>query len=217
MARGASARQDRPAPDPARPPERGSGALEPAAAPLTEAAKARPRRLKLAELFRLMADSAPTMVWVADPREKCTYVNRPWLTFTGRAFKEELGSGWQKPIHVGDRPAVAAAVHAAFLERRDFEIEFRLRRNDGEYRDVVTKGSPIRGPGDLFLGYVGSCVDWRWPRPIRHDSATMRAIGEVTTIHSPSSLPAGFASRSTESGTTHERRRPIRSTGLALA
>lgn len=161
MARGASARQDGAATDPARPPGRGSGATEPAAVASVVPALAvpRPRRLKLAELFRLMADSAPAMVWVADPQQKCTYVNRPWLAFTGRAFRDELGTGWQKPIHVEDRPAVAASVHAAFAERRDFEIEFRLRRSDGEYRQVMLKGSPIRGPGDLFLGYVGSCVD----------------------------------------------------------
>jgi PAS domain S-box-containing protein len=59
-----------------------------------------------------MADSAPAMVWVADPQQKCTYVNRPWLAFTGRAFKEELGTGWQKPIHAEDRPRVAEAVGA---------------------------------------------------------------------------------------------------------
>jgi PAS domain-containing protein len=51
---------------------------------------------------------------------------------------------------------VAARVHEAFSERRDFEIDFRLRRHDGEYRWVTNKGAPMRGPGDVFLGYVGS-------------------------------------------------------------
>lgn len=50
------------------------------------------------ERFRLMADTAPVLIWRADPDGKCDFVNRPWLTFTGRLEEQELGWGWTEDI-----------------------------------------------------------------------------------------------------------------------
>ncbi len=106
-----------------------------------------------------MADCAPAMVWVADPREKRTYVNRPWLAFTGRAHRAELGAGWKAGVHPDDRSRVAHAFSQAFAAKVEFEIEYRLKRAHGDYRWVRDRGAPIMGPGDIFFGYVGSCAD----------------------------------------------------------
>lgn len=117
------------------------------------------RRLKLAELFRLMADCAPVMVWVADPLQNRTYVNRPWLEFTGRKFKEELGRGWVERVHPEDRARVLEIFERSGRERRHFGAEYRLLRRDGEHRWILDKGAPIVSPDGVFLGFVGSSVD----------------------------------------------------------
>ncbi|HEY7118450.1 MAG TPA: PAS domain S-box protein, partial [Tepidisphaeraceae bacterium] len=44
--------------------------------------------------FRMMADSAPVMLWIADLDKLCAFVNKGWLDFTGRSLAEELGDGW---------------------------------------------------------------------------------------------------------------------------
>ena len=37
-----------------------------------------------------MADSAPVMIWLADPDGSRTYFNRSWLEFTGRPLGDEI-------------------------------------------------------------------------------------------------------------------------------
>ncbi len=47
----------------------------------------------------------------------------------------------------------------AFEARREFSMDYRLRRHDGEYRWVLDNGRPFYRGGDEFAGYLGSCVD----------------------------------------------------------
>ncbi len=116
------------------------------------------RRGSSANHFRLMADCAPVMIWVCGPDRGSVYFNRPWLDFTGRPLEAELGDGWTAGIHPEDRERSLAAYAQAFATASAFEIEFRLRRADGEYRWLLDKGVPLVSDG-LFSGFVGSCLD----------------------------------------------------------
>ena len=44
--------------------------------------------------FRLVANTAPVMIWMSGPDTLCNYFNKTWLEFTGRPFETELGNGW---------------------------------------------------------------------------------------------------------------------------
>ena len=109
--------------------------------------------------FRMMADSAPVMIWTTGPDSKRDYLNQSWLHFTGRTFQEDLGHGWMEGIHVEDRERFAAVSGGAFAGRTSFSIEFRLRRFDGHYRWVFAQARPRFLPNETFLGYIGSCLD----------------------------------------------------------
>ena len=116
------------------------------------------RRRDAAEDFRLMADSAPVMIWVADPDGQAVYFNRPWLEFTGRALESETGLGWADGIHPDDRAPTLRAWLDAIRRAQPIDLEYRLRRHDGEPRWVLAKGTPLSRDGRL-QGFVGSCVD----------------------------------------------------------
>ena len=111
------------------------------------------------ERFKNMADSAPVMIWVTGPDKECTYLNKRWLDFTGRSMEEQLGNGWLDAIHPDDRDRSFESYARAFDERTTFEMEYRLRRYDGEYRWIYDTGAPRFSSDHVFLGYVGSCID----------------------------------------------------------
>jgi len=111
------------------------------------------------ERFRVMADSAPIMLWMSGPDKACTYVNRGWLQFTGRLIEEELGDGWLEGVHPDDQARCLETYVRAFDTREPFSMEYRSRRHDGEYRWVLDNGVPRVATDGSFLGYIGSVID----------------------------------------------------------
>src|SRR6516165_1916140 len=111
------------------------------------------------ERFRLMADTAPTLIWRSGTDRLCTFFNRGWLEFTGRSMEQELGNGWAEGVHREDTDRCFEVYVNSFDARQPFTMEYRLRRADGEYRWVLDSGTPRFGSDGTFLGYIGSCVD----------------------------------------------------------
>ena len=109
--------------------------------------------------FRTMADHAPVLLWMAGTDGKCEFFNRGWLEFTGHSIDEEIGSGWAGGIHPEDFQRSMSLYLDAFVARRRFNMEYRLRRHDGEYRWVYDQGAPLFESDGHFMGFIGSCVD----------------------------------------------------------
>ncbi|HSZ57676.1 MAG TPA: two-component regulator propeller domain-containing protein [Tepidisphaeraceae bacterium] len=110
------------------------------------------------ERFLLMADAAPVMMWRSGADKLCDFFNKPWLEFTGRTMEQEVGNGWCEGVHADDLDRCLDTYANAFDARRPFQMEYRLRRADGEYRWVLDAGAP-RTPDGRFTGYIGSCLD----------------------------------------------------------
>lgn len=108
--------------------------------------------------FRTLADTAPVLIWMSGPDRLCTFFNRGWLQFTGRAAERELGNGWLEGVHADDLDRLLGTYVDAFDARREFTIEYRLRRSDGEYRWVLDRGVPRLARDGTFLGYI-DCAD----------------------------------------------------------
>ncbi len=109
--------------------------------------------------FRLVANTAPVMIWTAGTDRKCSYVNKTWLDFTGRPLEAELGDGWLEAVHPDDSNRCLQTYTEAFNRRESFEMYYRVRRKDGEYRWVLADGVPRFNPDGTFAGYIGSCID----------------------------------------------------------
>jgi PAS domain S-box-containing protein len=109
--------------------------------------------------FRLVADTAPVLIWMSDTEKLCTYFNKPWLNFTGRSLEEELGDGWVDGVHPDDWQRCLDTFRQTFDQRESFEMEYRLRRHDGEYRWILDAGVPRFNQDGSFAGYIGVGVD----------------------------------------------------------
>ena len=109
--------------------------------------------------FRMMADSAPVLIWLAEETGECIYFNQTWLDYTGNALDEELGSGWTRSVHPDDLETCLRTYENAFARRESFTMEYRLRNRDGEYGWVLDRGVPRYRPDHSFAGYIGSAIE----------------------------------------------------------
>jgi two-component system sensor kinase FixL len=109
--------------------------------------------------FRIVADAAPVLIWMAGVDKLCTFFNKPWLEFTGRSIDQELGNGWAEGVHPDDLQKCLEVYMQAFDARQPFVMQYRLRRKDGEYRWISDQGVVRRDARGEFAGYIGSCVD----------------------------------------------------------
>ncbi|MEC4816913.1 MAG: histidine kinase dimerization/phosphoacceptor domain -containing protein [Scytonema sp. PMC 1069.18] len=111
------------------------------------------------EQFRLIAYTAPVMIWSCNTDGLCNYFNKVWLEFTGRTIQQELGNGWLESVYSEDREQRYLSYIKAFNTCQKFSIEYRLKRFDGEYRWILDTGVPHYTEDGRFAGYIGSCVD----------------------------------------------------------
>ena len=113
------------------------------------------RKQRVRQLF----DSVPVLIWCADAAGSWIYVNKVWLEFTGRTHEHAVDAAWAGGVHPDDEPARAAALTANFANRTPFCLEFRLRRHDDVWRDMLTTGVPRFDGSGAFAGYVGCMTD----------------------------------------------------------
>jgi PAS domain S-box-containing protein len=104
-------------------------------------------------------EQVPVMAWTARPDMSCDSLSRQWLAYTGYSAEQALGDGWSRGVHPEDLGRWLDTCVRAFDSRESFEIEYRLRRRDGEYRWMLDRGVPRYSRDGQFLGYAGVCVD----------------------------------------------------------
>jgi two-component system, LuxR family, sensor kinase FixL len=136
--------------------------------------------------FRIVADAAPVLIWMAGVDKLCTFFNKPWLDFTGRSMEQEVGNGWAEGVHSDDQQKRLAVYTEAFDARQPFVMQYRLRRNDGEYRWISDQGVPRHDPQGRFAGYIGSCVDVtelvNKDQALRESEERMRVAAEAVNL-----------------------------------
>ena len=111
------------------------------------------------ERFRLIANTAPVMIWMTGADRQITYLNQTWLDYTGRQLETTLGHQRVDILHPDEAERCRDLYVKAFEQREAFQMEHLLRRHDGEYRKVVTTGVPRYNVDGPFVGYIGTAVD----------------------------------------------------------
>ncbi|ATB38829.1 hypothetical protein CYFUS_004264 [Cystobacter fuscus] len=134
---------------------------------VTELVRARWRAERLAEelslsevRFRSLVMATSTLLWTTDATGHFREDFPTWSAFTGQDYdKWRNGSGWWDAIHPEDRDRATAAWQRAFATRGLFEAEYRLRRADGTYTPVVSRGVPVLELDGSVREWVGSITD----------------------------------------------------------
>jgi PAS domain S-box-containing protein len=105
--------------------------------------------------YRQTLESIPGMVFTTRPDGYCDYQSQQWVDFTGVPMSEHLGDGWNRLLHPDDRPRAFAAWRAAVEGRAPYDLEYRVRRHDGEYEWFKVRGEPIRDADGKVARWFG--------------------------------------------------------------
>jgi PAS domain S-box-containing protein len=111
------------------------------------------------ERFRHLADTAPVMIWVSDENDNMVYVNKSFTNFSGVPMDQVSGDGWSMLVHPEDIPIGVEKYKHCFKNREPFQLEYRMKSSQGDYRWVVDQGVPRFLEDNTFLGYIGSVLD----------------------------------------------------------
>jgi PAS domain S-box-containing protein len=136
------------------------------------------------ERFRIMADLAPIMIWLADVQgngeyQGCNFFNKGWHEFTGLPLEQTQGRNWMDIVHAADRENCLAVYAKAFRKLRPFKLEYRLRHHDGKFRWVQDSGVPRFTDDGRFLGFIGTCIDTSEQRSFEAIRGEMEHAGRL--------------------------------------
>jgi PAS domain S-box-containing protein len=109
--------------------------------------------------LRELADAMPQIVWGAQPDGHFDYYNRRWYEFTGRPEGTSGDASWADVVHPDDHEDALARWHAALASGQAYEIEYRLRCKEGDYRWYLTRALPVRNSAQEITRWLGTCTD----------------------------------------------------------
>ena len=131
--------------------------------------------------FKAMADSAPAVLWVAEPDGRCSFLSQGWYESTGQDPGGGLGLGWLDAVHPDDRDLAGRIFLDALGRREPFQVDYRLRAADGSYRWATDLGRPRFDDDGRFLGYVGSVIDVAERKEAEQQAAEARLLAEAAS------------------------------------
>jgi diguanylate cyclase (GGDEF)-like protein/PAS domain S-box-containing protein len=117
-------------------------------------------RLQKESYFRLMADAVPQFIWTSNSQGNVDYCNRCTLDYCGLTINELGGMGWLKAaVHPDDKAARQEKLERALRTGEPYDLEYRLRGKDGEYRWFLLRARPIRNEAGEIEKWIGTCTD----------------------------------------------------------
>ena len=117
--------------------------------------------LRLSEQrYRSLVEATSAIVWTLPASGLADKSEQPsWTAFTGQTMGQFTGWDWLDAIHPDDRPHTVQLWSAAVAARSFYQIEYRVRRRDGEYRNMLTRGVPILAGNGEIREWFGTCID----------------------------------------------------------
>lgn len=111
--------------------------------------------------FRIVAEDAPVMLWLTNAEGKVIFTNSKWKKFVGGVSDHAplASDAWIKALHPDDLTPCMKTFNDAFIQHQSFQMEYRLRRADGQYRYVLDTGEPYINKEGKFSGFIGSSTD----------------------------------------------------------
>ena len=116
--------------------------------------------LQASELrYRSLVEVSPQVVWFGDAGGAITYCNAYWYDYTGLPAGETGEASWMGVIHPTHRERVRDSWLGATQSQGPYEVEFPLRRADGQYRWFLSRAQPVRDAEGRLTSWIGTTLD----------------------------------------------------------
>lgn len=110
--------------------------------------------------LRALSDALPQLVWIARPDGYHIYFNQRWWEYTGLDPDASLGDGWwSNALHPDDRERTMEAWQHSLQTGDPYEIEYRFRAADGQFRWFLGRALPQRDEQGRIIRWFGTCTD----------------------------------------------------------
>ena len=114
---------------------------------------------EIEETYKSYIDSGSVLIWTSDNEGKSKYFNKVWQEYTGKSLNDLVNGCWTEDIHPDDFKKRQNIFLSSIITKTKFNINFRLRNKDGEYRWFQEECSPCYDNKKNFMGYIGHCID----------------------------------------------------------
>ena len=111
------------------------------------------------ERYRTLVDATSAMVWDSPASGEFDTDQPGWTAFTGQTVAQHRGWGWVDAVHPDDREKSAKAWAAAIQSHHPYQVEHRIRRADGVYREMTVRAVPIFNGEGKIREWVGVHTD----------------------------------------------------------
>ncbi len=142
---------------------------------ITERKRAEKELRESESFYRQTLESIPGMVFTTRPDGYCDYQSQQWVDYTGVPMSEHLGDGWNKLLHPEDRPRAFAAWQTAVEGKAPYDLEYRVRRRDGQYEWFKVIGRPIRDAAGQIVRWFGVVINIE---AIKHAEESLREVNK---------------------------------------
>ena len=109
--------------------------------------------------FRLLADFMPQHIWTSTPEGNLNYFNQSVFDYSGLTMEQINKDGWIQIVHPDDQQQNIEEWINAVTTGKDFLLEHRFRKYDGEYRWQLSRAIPQRDEHGKIQMWVGTSTD----------------------------------------------------------
>lgn len=105
--------------------------------------------------YRSLVEASATIVWEMPAAGGFNTPQPGWSAYTGQSFEQLKDWGWLNAVHPDDQDRTAEVMGRAFETHSNFELRYRLRSRDGDYRPMLIRAVTITNPGGTLCGWIG--------------------------------------------------------------
>ncbi len=120
-----------------------------------------------------LTNAMPHIVWGTRADGAADYFNQRWFDFTGTSPDDSGGDRWNAALHPDDRERTMRMWRASVETGKPYDIEYRLRHRDGDYRWVLARALPVRDPRNTIIRWIGTCTDIHEARAIAEQNSIL--------------------------------------------